>query len=99
MQFRSKNPTHFTNLSSFNIVKNILLQHSQKRYSLYKFSANYVSGWRQRKHLFCTCPRRPKTAFPKHLESKYLCIHVYLYKNYLFQRPRKLLSSGAKQFA
>ena len=30
MQFHSKNLTHFTNLNSLNIVKNILLQHSQK---------------------------------------------------------------------
>ena len=32
IQFRSKDLTHFTNLISLNIVKNILPQHSQKSF-------------------------------------------------------------------
>ena len=34
IQFRSKNLTHFTNLNSLNIIRNILMQHSQKPYLL-----------------------------------------------------------------
>ena len=36
-------------LESLNIVKNILPQHAQKPYSLYKFSRKHVSGWCQKK--------------------------------------------------
>ena len=54
IQFRSTTLTHFTNLKSLNIVKNILPQHSQKPYSLYKFSSKHVSGCYQKKHLYCT---------------------------------------------
>ena len=76
IQFRLKNLTHFTNLNSLNIAKSILPHHSQKPYSLYKFSSKYVSGWRQKKHLHCTISRHPRTAFSKQLKSKYLRIHV-----------------------
>ena len=48
IQLCSKNFNHFTNLNALNIIKNILLQHSQ----------NHVSGWRQKKHLHCTIFRR-----------------------------------------
>ena len=44
-----KNLTHFTNLNSLNMIKNILLRYSQKRYSLYKFSSKHDSGWCQKK--------------------------------------------------
>ena len=69
---------HFMNLNSLNIVKKIPPQHSQRPYSLYKFSSKHVSGWRQKKHLHCTISRRRRTAFLKHLESKCLYIPVYL---------------------
>ena len=38
------------------------------------------SGWCQKKHLHCTICRRPRTAFSKHLETKYLYIPVYCSK-------------------
>ena len=53
-KFRSKNRTHFTNLNSLKIIKNILQQHSQKPYSLYKFSCKNASGWSQKK-IFPLC--------------------------------------------
>ena len=68
------------NLNSLNIVKNILSQHSQKPYSLYKFSSKYVLGYCQENILDCPMPRHPRTAFLKHLESKCLYIPVYLCK-------------------
>ena len=51
IEFLSKNLTHFTSLNSLNIVKNILSQHRQKPYSLYKFSSKHVSGWCQKKNI------------------------------------------------
>ena len=50
-----------------NILKNMLLEHSQKPYSFYKFSS---------KHLYCTFSSCPRTAFSKYLESKCLFIPV-----------------------
>ena len=41
IQFRSKNLNHFTNLNLLDIENNILLQHSQKSFSLYKFSCKH----------------------------------------------------------
>ena len=79
IQFHSKK-RHFMNLNSLNII-NIYLQHSQKPYSLYKFSSKHVSVWGQKKHLHRTISRRPKTAFAKQLESKCLCIPVNLCRN------------------
>ena len=68
------------NLNPVNIIKNIFPQHSQKPYSLYKFSSKRVSGWCLKKHLHCTISRRLRTSFSKHLESKCLYIPVYLRK-------------------
>ena len=80
IQFRSKNLTHFTNLNSFEIENNMLPKHSQKTFSVYKFSSKHVSVWCQKKHLHCTISWRPRTAFLKHFESKCLYISVYLRK-------------------
>ena len=66
MQFCSKNLTHFKNLNSLNIIKDILPQRSEK----------HVSGWCQKKHLHCTILRRPRTAFSEHLGSK--CLYILL---------------------
>ena len=77
IQFCFKNLVHFKNLNSLSIAKNVIPQHSQKPYSLYKFSGKHVSGWFQKNYLYCTISRRPRTAFSKHLESKYLCLPVY----------------------
>ena len=94
IQFRSKNLTHFTNLNSFEIENNMLPKHSQKAFSVYKFSSKYVSVWCQENHLHCTISWRPRTTFLKHFESKYLYISVYLSKKFLFQRRIKILSGG-----
>ena len=50
-------------------------QHSQKPFSLYKFSSKHLIGVRK-KHLHCTIYRRPRTAFSKHFESNY---SIFLY--------------------
>ena len=44
IQFRSKNLTHFTNFNSLDIEKNMLSQHSQKPFSLYKCSSKPLVG-------------------------------------------------------
>ena len=54
IQFHSKNTFHFTNLNSLNIIKNMLLSDSQKRYSFYKFSGKPVSDGCQIKHFHCS---------------------------------------------
>ena len=68
IQFHSKNLTHFTNLNSLNIMKNILPKHSQK----------HISGWCQKKNLHCIISRRPRTAFLELMERKCLYIPVNL---------------------
>ena len=87
IKFRSKNLTHITNLNSPDIENNMLPQHSQRPFSLYKFSIKHVSVWCQKKHLYCTLFRRPRTAFLKHFEIKCLYISVYLLKKMFF--PKK----------
>ena len=44
IQFYLKNTARFMNVNSLNIMKNIIPQHNQKPYSLYKFSSKPVSG-------------------------------------------------------
>ena len=51
-----------------NMVRNILLQHNQKSYLLYKFSSIYISGCCQKKDLHCVISRRPRITSSKHLE-------------------------------
>ena len=53
-QSRSKNLTHFTSLNSLDIENNMLMQHSQKPFSLYKFFSKHISVLCQKKHLHCT---------------------------------------------
>ena len=53
IQFRSKNFTQFTNLNSLDIENNILMKHSQKLFSLDRFSSKHVSVWCQKKDI-CT---------------------------------------------
>ena len=52
IQFCSKTLAYFTSLNPLNTVRSILPEHSQKPYSLYKFS-RHVSGWYQKKNI-CT---------------------------------------------
>ena len=51
IQFHPKNLTHFTNMNSLKISKNILPKHSQKPNSLQKFSRKIASCWCQKKYL------------------------------------------------
>ena len=54
IQFCSKNLTHFTNLNLLDIENNMLSQHSQKAFWLYKFSADvFLFGVRKN---ICTAP-------------------------------------------
>ena len=81
IQFRSKNLTHYMNLNSLDIENNMLLQHSQKPFWIYKkISSKHVSVLCQKKtfalHRFLT----PKAAFLKHFQSKCPFISVYLRK-------------------
>ena len=71
----SRTSTHST------LKKNFQPIYSQPRTFLTLQIFPQTSGWCQRKHLHCAISRRPRTAFPKHLESKCLCISVYLRKN------------------
>ena len=82
IQFHSRKITHFTNLNSLSIIKNILFEHSQKPHSLNNFSSKPGSCWCQMKHLHYIISRYPKTAFSKHLESKCLYIHVNIRKKF-----------------
>ena len=90
IQFRPKNLTHFTNLSSLVIENNMLAQHCQKCFWLYKFSSKHVSVWCQKRYLHCSI-WRSRTALLKHFESK--CLYTSLYfckKNFV----SKVLSGG-----
>ena len=54
------------NLISLNTVKNMLQQHSQKPYLLYKFSSKYLSGL-ESKCLYIAVYLRAKTFVPDFL--------------------------------
>ena len=84
IRFRSKNPTHFMNLNPLSFIKNIPLQHSQKR----------DSNWCQKKHLHCTTYRHPRAAFSKNLKIKCVYISVKLRKKIFVPEAKKLLSDG-----
>ena len=58
---------------------------------LCKFSSKHVSVWCQKKHFHCNISWRPRTAFLKHFDSKYLYISTYQRKRILFQRCSKIL--------
>ena len=74
---------YFTILFSFDIENNMFPKHSQKTFSVYKFSSKHVSAWCQKKHLDCTILCCPIITFLKHFESKCLYISVYLPKKIL----------------
>ena len=82
----------FMNLNSLEIENNMLLQHSQKPFSLYTFSSQYFSVWCQKKHLPCSISWRLRTAFLKHFKAT-VCIFLYIsVRKFLFQRCSKILS-------
>ena len=85
-----KKLTHFPNLNSLDVESDMLPQHSQKPFSLYKFSSKHVTVWCQKKYLLCTISWRPGTAFLKHFESKGLYIPIYLPKKNFFRRRSKV---------
>ena len=68
----SKNLTNFTNLNSLDIENNMLLQHSQKPFSLYKFSSQHFSVWCQKKYLPCINSSCPRTAYSRDVVAFYL---------------------------
>ena len=86
IQFHSKHLTHFTNLDSLDIENNMLPKHSQKPFSLYKFSSKNVSIWCQKKHLHCTISWDTRTAFLNTLKAN-VCIFLYIsLRQFLFKR-------------
>ena len=95
IQSHLKNLINFMNLND--IENNLLPQHSQKSFSLYKFSSKHVSVWCWKKHFqkWCsTIPWHPTTVFLKHFESKCLCISVYLRKKIFVWQSSKILYGG-----
>ena len=79
IQFRSKNLTHFTNLSPLDNENNMLAQHCQKHFCLYKFSSKHVSVWCPKRYLLCSISWRPGTALLKHFESCIFDVCIFLY--------------------
>ena len=51
----------------------MLPKHSQKTFSVYKFSSKHVFVWCKKKHLHCTISWHPRTTFLKQM-SVYFCI-------------------------
>ena len=69
IQFRSKNPTHFTNLYSLDIENNMLSHYSQKLFWLQSFPADmFLLGVREK---ICPAPS---------LDAKELCIFEVIWK-------------------
>ena len=94
IQFHSKNLTHFTNLNSLDIESNILPQHSQKTFWLYKYSSKHISVWCQKKHLHCTISWLQETHSWSTLKEN-VCVFLYIsVKRFLFQRRRRILSAS-----
>ena len=85
IQLGSKNLTHFTSLNSLDIENNILMQHSQTPFSLYKCFSKHISVLCQKKHLHCTVSWLPRPEFLRHFKCKNLYIYLYI-------SVRKLLS-------
>ena len=81
MQSRWKNLTYFTNLTSFNIVKKVLPQHSQN-----------LSGRCQKKYLLCTISGAQKL-HSWSIGKANVCIFLYIsVKKMLMTKIRKSLS-------
>ena len=92
IQFRAENLTHFTNLNSLDIENNMLSQHSQKPFWLYKFSANmFLFGVRKN---ICTPPFLDAQELHSWSTLKAnVCIFLYIsLRNLLFQRRSKVFS-------
>ena len=79
IQFRSKNLTHLTNLNSLGIENNMLLQHSEKPFRLYKFSSKHVSVWCRKKYLHCTISWSSRTAVILEALWKQMSVYFCIY--------------------
>ena len=91
--FRSKNLAHFTKVNSLNIVNNILPQHNQKPYFA-NFPAN-MYFWLFSEKTFTLCHfQTSKNSILEALAKKCLDVPVYLRKEILFWRRRKLSFGG-----
>ena len=91
IQFRSKNLTHFTNLNSLDIENNMLPQHSQKPFWLYKFSSKHVSVWCQKNICTAPFPDTQKLYSWSTLKAN-VCIFLYIsLRKFLFQRHSVLI--------
>ena len=91
----SKNLTHFTNLNSLNIEKNMHQQQSQKPFSLFKFSSKQPVGVRKN---ICTGPFLDVQELHSRSTLKAnVCVFLYIsVKNFLFERFSKLLSGWGR---
>ena len=94
IQFRLKKLIHFRNLNSFEIKNNMLPKHSQKTFSVYKFSSKHVSICCQKKNLHALFPDVQELLSRRTLkENVYIFLHISLRK-VLFRRRSKILSGG-----
>ena len=91
IQFCSKNLTNFTKLNSIDIEKNMLPQHGQKPFWLYKFLANmFLFGVRKN---ICTAPfldAQELHSWSKLKANVYIFLYISLRKC-LFQKRSKVL--------
>ena len=93
IQFCSKNLTHSKNLNLLNIENNLLPQHSQKLFWLYKsVNSKHVSVWCQKN--ICTAPFLDAQELHSWSTLKAnVCIFLYIsLRKFLFQRRSKVLS-------
>ena len=91
-KFQSRQKTHFTKLTSLGIANNMLPQHSQKDFWIYKFSSKHVSNVRKN---ICTAPfvdTQELHSGSTLSENVFIFLYISLIKC-LFQRPSKVLSS------
>ena len=66
--------------SANSIIKRYTPATKPKTHSLYKVFRKHVFGWCQKRYLYCTISRPPRTAFSRHWDSKYVYILAYLRK-------------------
>ena len=97
IQFGSNNLTHFTSLNSLDIENNMLMQHSQKPFLLYKFFSKHIPILCQKKHLQWTVSWLPRPEFLRHFECKNLYIFLYIsVRKLLFQTRSKIWTSRVR---
>ena len=96
IQFCSKSLTHFMNLNSLDIENNMLSQHSQKPFSLYKFSSQNISVWSRKKHLHCIFSCAQALHSWRNMKA-YACIFLYIFiRTFLFPIRSKVLSGWGR---